>query len=215
MSAKKTTRPCQMPAYWDDAKSELMRCDRVLRRVIPKYEGACLESRGDPFLTLARSIIGQQISMKAAEAIWGRLFASVTEFTPAKVARVKMDKLRACGLSQRKAEYILDLAAHFKQGGVNIEDWQALDDETVITALTDIRGIGRWTAEMFLIFNLMRPNVFPADDVGLQKAVSLHYFGGEKLTRSELREVGENWAPWRSVGTWYMWRALDPLAISY
>ena len=215
MSVKKNSGTCHMPEYWDDAKSELMRCDRVLRRVIPKYEGACLESRGDPFLTLARSIIGQQLSVKAAESIWGRLFASVTEFTPARVARTKMDKLRACGLSQRKAEYILDLAAHFKQGGVNIEDWQSLDDETVIKALTDIRGIGRWTAEMFLIFNLMRPNVFPADDVGLQTAVSMHYFGGEKLTRSELREVGENWAPWRSVGTWYMWRALDPLPVAY
>ena len=206
---------CSLPVYWDDAKSELMRCDRVLRRVIPKYEGACLESRGDPFLTLARSIVGQQISVKAAEAIWGRLFASVSEFTPAKVSRIKMDKLRELGLSQRKAEYILDLAAHFKQGGVNIEDWQSLDDETVIKALTDIRGIGRWTAEMFLIFNLMRPDVFPADDLGLQKAVSLNYFGGEKLTRSDLREVGENWAPWRSVGTWYMWRALEPLPVAY
>jgi DNA-3-methyladenine glycosylase II len=212
MSVKKKSPACNLPEYWDDAKSELMRCDRVLRRVIPKYEDDCLESRGDPFLTLARSIVGQQISVKAAESIWSRLHASVSEFTPAKVARLKMEKLRAAGLSQRKAEYILDLAAHFKQGGVNIEDWQALDDEAVITALTDIRGIGRWTAEMFLIFNLMRPNVFPADDVGLQNAVSLHYFGGEKLTRSELREVGENWAPWRSVGTWYMWRALEPIS---
>ena len=215
MSVKKNQDSNCMPEYWEDAKKELMRCDRVLRRVIPKYEDDCLQTRGDPFLTLARSIVGQQISVKAAEAVWGRLFASVTEFTPVRVAKMKMEKLRACGLSQRKAEYILDLAAHFKQGGVNIEDWQVLDDEAVITALTDIRGIGRWTAEMFLIFNLMRPNVFPADDLGLQKAVSLHYFAGEKLTRSELREVGENWAPWRSVGTWYMWRALDPLPVAY
>ena len=172
MTTKKKQEGCTVPDYWNDAKSELMRCDRVLRRLIPKHDGACLETRGDPFLTLARSIVGQQISAKSADLVWEKLFASVTEFTPARVARIKMDKLRACGLTQRKADYILDLAAHFKQGGVNIEDWQVLDDEAVINALTGIRGIGRRTAEMFLIFNLMRPNVFPADDASLQKAVS-------------------------------------------
>jgi DNA-3-methyladenine glycosylase II len=214
MSVKKSIA-C-VPDYWEDAKHELMRCDRVLRRLIPKHEdGRCLQTSGNPFVTLARSIVGQQISVAAAEAVWGRLFACVDDFTPARVARLKVERLRACGLSLRKCEYILDLAAHFKQGGVKIEDWQMLDDEAIITALTDIRGIGRWTAEMFLIFNLMRPNVFPADDVGLQKAVSLHYFAGEKLTRSELREVGDNWAPWRSVGTWYMWKALDPIPVAY
>ena len=214
MNAKKTQSG--EPEYWEEAKRELMRCDRVLRRIIPKHDdGVCLATQGNPFITLARSITGQQISVKAAEAVWTRLIAAVPDFTPARVARVKAEKLRACGLSQRKAEYILDLASHFKQGGLDIEDWQALDDEAVISALTDIRGIGRWTAEMFLIFNLMRPNIFPADDIGLQNAVSLHYFAGEKLTRSELREVGDNWAPWRSVGTWYMWRTLDPLLVSY
>ena len=95
------------------------------------------------------------------------------------------------------------------------EDWRALDDEAVISALTGIRGVGRWTAEMFLIFNLMRPDVLPVDDLGLQKAVSQLYFSGDPVTRSELREVGENWAPWRSVGTWYMWRSLDPLPVEY
>jgi len=213
MSGKKPV-PC-VPGYWEQAKRDLMRGDRVLRRLIPGHDGYCLETRGNPFLTLARSIVGQQISVVAAETIWLRLLAAVGEFTPARVARFNIDKLRACGLSLRKAEYILDLAAHFKQGGVKIEDWQVLDDETVITALTSIRGIGRWTAEMFLIFNLMRPDVFPADDVALQKAVSLHYFGGEKLTRSELREVGDNWAPWRSVGTLYLWRTLDAVPVAY
>ncbi len=213
MSARRT-QPRE-PEYWEDAKRELMRCDRVLRRIIPKHDDCCLATRGNPFVTLARSITGQQISVKAAEAVWTRLILALPEFTPAGVARLKVEQLRACGLSQRKAEYILDLAAHFKQGGLKIEDWQLLDDEAVIGALTGIRGIGRWTAEMFLIFNLMRPNVFPADDIGLQNAVSLHYFAGEKLTRSELREVGENWAPWRSVGTWFMWRTLDPLPVSY
>lgn len=203
------------PPYWDEAKRTLMKCDRVLRRVIPQCVDGSLTSRGDPFATLARSIVGQQISVIAAQAVWNRLLHACPEFTPAKLARAKVDRLRACGLSQRKAEYILDLAAHFKQGGDRTAHWLKLDDEAVIVALTGIRGIGRWTAEMFLMFNLMRPDIFPVDDIGLRKAVSRHYFSGEKLTLSELREVGENWAPWRSVGTWYMWRSLDPLPVEY
>ena len=212
--AKPPVKPA-FPVYWDDAKRELMKSDRVMRRIIPKYEGVSLTSRGDPFATLARSIVGQQISVKAAQAVWERVAGAYPEFTPSKLARAKVEKLRGCGLSQRKAEYILDLAAHFKQGGVKAADWQTLDDDAVVAALIGIRGIGRWTAEMFLMFNLMRPDIFPVDDLGLRKAVSLHYFSGETVTLSELREVGENWAPWRSVGTWYMWRSLDPLPVEY
>ena len=203
------------PVYWDDAKRELMKCDRVLRRIIPKFDGVSLTSRGDPFATLARSITGQQISVQAAQAVWERVVAAFPDFTPVKLARAKVDQLRSCGLSQRKAEYILDLAAHFKRGGVETADWHRLDDDAVVAALTCIRGIGRWTAEMFLMFNLMRPDIFPVDDLGLRKAVSQHYFSGESVTLSELREVGANWAPWRSVGTWYMWRSLDPLPVEY
>jgi DNA-3-methyladenine glycosylase II len=186
-----------------------------MRRIIPKYAEACLTTRGDPFVTLARSIVGQQISVAAAQAVWDRVLAAIPEFSPERVARTRIDRLRGCGLSQRKAEYILDLAAHFRQGGVRNEDWRILEDDAVVTALTEIRGVGRWTAEMFLIFNLMRPDVLPLDDLGLQKAVSLHYFSGDPVTRSELREVGENWAPWRSVGTWFMWRSLDPIPVEY
>lgn len=203
------------PAYWDEAKRELMKSDRVLRRVIPQYDGVSLTSRGDPFATLARSIVGQQISVAAAQAVWNRLYVAYPEFTALKLARAKVERLRSCGLSQRKAEYILDLAAHFKRGGDRTADWLNLDDESVIAALTLIRGVGRWTAEMFLMFNLMRPDIFPVDDLGLRNAVSQHYFSGEKVTLSELREVGDNWAPWRSVGTWYMWRSLDPLPVEY
>jgi DNA-3-methyladenine glycosylase II len=211
LSAKKT----QTPPYWEEARSGLMKCDRVLRRIIPQFPDACLTSRGDPFVTLARSIVGQQISVAAAQAVWDRTTQAYPEFTPEKLSRAKLEKLRACGLSQRKAEYIHDLAKHFRQGGMRVAEWQTLDDEAVISALTGIRGIGRWTAEMFLMFTLMRPNVLPLDDIGLQKAVSLHYFSGERVTRSELREVTDNWAPWKSVGTWYMWRSLDPIPVSY
>ena len=214
MPAKVLAKPA-LPAYWEEAKRDLMKSDRILRRLIPKYQGVTLTSRGDPFATLARSIVGQQISVQAAQAVWLRVAAAYPDFTPAMLARAKVEKLRSCGLSQRKAEYILDLAAHFKQGGVSTAGWKALDDDAVVAALTGIRGIGRWTAEMFLMFSLMRPDVFPVDDLGLRKAVSLHYFSGDTVTLSELREVGANWAPWRSVGTWYMWRSLDPLPVEY
>lgn len=213
--ANRARNKAASPDYWVEAKRDLMKCDRILKRIIARHDTGSLVSRGDPFSTLARSIVGQQISVAAAQAVWDRVLAVYPDFTPDRLARAKLERLRECGLSQRKAEYLLDLAGHFKQGGVQTKDWAALDDETIIKALTGIRGIGRWTAEMFLMFNLMRPNVFPVDDLGLRKAVSLHYFSGEPVTLSELREVGENWAPWRSVGTWYMWRSLDPFPVEY
>ena len=120
--------------------------------------------------------------------------------------------MRGAGLSARKCEYLRDLAAHFDRGLVHVRQWQQMDDEAIIDELVAIRGIGRWTAEMFLIFHLMRPNVMPLDDLGLIKGISVNYFSGEPVTRAEAREVGEAWAPFRSVATWYVWRSLDPLA---
>jgi DNA-3-methyladenine glycosylase II len=126
-----------------------------------------------------------------------------------------VDALRGAGLSVRKAEYLLDLAKHFDAGSVHVRQWQQMDDQAIIDELVAIRGIGRWTAEMFLIFHLMRPDVMPLDDVGLIKGISDNYFSGEPVSRAEAREVGEAWAPYRSVATWYIWRSLDPLPVSY
>ncbi|HEU4620873.1 MAG TPA: DNA-3-methyladenine glycosylase [Burkholderiaceae bacterium] len=213
-SAQAKSEPI-MPAYWEEASTALIKRDRIMRKIIPKYEGLCLMSRGDPFVTLARSIVGQQISVKAAEAVWGRFKQACPRMAPASVLKLDVDQLAACGLSRRKAEYVLDLAAHFKAGRVHIARWNEMDDEAIINELVAIRGIGRWTAEMFLIFNLLRPNVFPVDDLGLLKAISVHYFSGEPVTRSEAREVSANWEPWRTVGTWYLWRSLDPVPVEY
>ncbi len=203
------------PAYWDEALADLVKRDRILRRVIPKYPDVCLLSRGDPFVTLARSVTGQQISVKAAQAVWTRVCAAVPRLTPAAFIKVGNDGLAGCGLSRRKTEYILDLAEKFRSKQVHPKLWAEMPDEDVIAELVQIRGIGRWTAEMFLIFNLLRPNVLPLDDVGLLKAISLHYFSGEPVSRSEAREVAENWEPWRTVATWYMWRSLDPVPVEY
>ncbi|GLC96623.1 base excision DNA repair protein [Cupriavidus sp. TA19] len=203
------------PAYWDEACADLMKRDRILRKMIPTYGPAHLVSRGDPFVTLARAVVGQQISVKAAQSVWERLHAACPRLTPAQFLRAGTEKLAGCGLSKRKAEYMIDLADHFKAGRVHVTEWAQMDDEAVIAELTQIRGIGRWTAEMFLMFNLMRPNVLPLDDIGLINAISANYFSGEPVTRSEAREVAANWEPWRTVATWYMWRSQDPLPVTY
>lgn len=204
------------PSYWEEACAELMKQDRILRKLIPKYDDGILGSRGDAFTTLARSIVGQQISVAAAQSVWNRTLETLgNEVTPKRVLDTKHDALRASGLSTRKVEYICDLADHFHHGRLQTERWPKMDDEELIKELSAIRGIGRWTAEMFLIFNLMRPNVLPLDDIGLIRAISINYFSGEPVTRHEAREVAANWAPWRTVATWYMWRSIDPIPVEY
>jgi DNA-3-methyladenine glycosylase II len=203
-----------LPSYWDDAKSELMKRDRIMRKLIPQFGDLHLVGRGEPFTTLARSIVGQQISVKAADAVWGRFLELCPKCTPAQVLKVG-DKIASCGLSKRKTEYILDLADHFKAKRVHADKWAEMEDEEVIAELVQIRGIGRWTAEMFLIFNMLRPNIFPLDDLGLLKGISMNYFSGEPVSRSDAREVAANWEPWRTVATWYLWRSLDPVPVEY
>lgn len=207
--------PMFVPDYWEKAKSELMRRDRIMKKLIPRFGDLQLVGRGDPFVTLARSIVGQQISVKAAQAVWERVLLACPKMTPAQVIKQGGAKLAGCGLSKRKAEYLLDLAAHFRAGSVHEKDWASMDDEDVITELIQIRGIGRWTAEMFLIFNLLRPNILPLDDVGLLRGISVNYFSGEPVSRSDAREVSANWEPWRTVATWYLWRSLDPVPVEY
>lgn len=211
--------PAVTPDYWDDACRHLARRDRVMKKLIPKFGEARLASRGDAFTTLARSIVGQQISVKAAQSVWDKFAAMVggpsTHLAPAAVSALDGPTLRTAGLSARKAEYLLDLARHFSDGTVHVTEWRRMDDESIIEELVAIRGIGRWTAEMFLIFHLMRPNVLPLDDLGLIKGISVNYFSGEPVSRAEAREVGEAWAPFRSVATWYIWRSLDPLPVEY
>ncbi|MBW4047693.1 MAG: DNA-3-methyladenine glycosylase 2 family protein [Proteobacteria bacterium] len=192
-----------------------MRADRVMRKLIPEHGQAQLQSRGDAFQTLARSVVGQQISVKAAQSVWDRLLVLVGQATPGRLLQHEPQALRQAGLSQRKCEYLQDLAAKFEAGQVHPRQWDSMPDEAIIAELVAIRGIGRWTAEMFLIFYLMRPDVLPLDDLGLQRGISLRYFSGEAVSRSDLREVAAAWAPWRSVGTWYIWRSLDPVAVEY
>lgn len=201
-----------VPIYWAEAKRELMQRDRIMNKLIPQFGDLHLRGQPDPFTTLARSIVGQQVTPKAADLAWGKLLAVCPTLGPSQIIKLGAVQLSACGLSKRKTEYILDLADHFKAKRVHADLWSEMDDEAVIAELIRIRGISRWTAEMFLIFNLLRPNVLPLDDPGLIQGISQNYFSGEPVSRSDAREVSANWEPWRTVATWYLWRSLDPVA---
>jgi DNA-3-methyladenine glycosylase II len=213
------------PSYWDEATRALGRADPIMKRLIRRFPDIHLARRGDPFTTLARAIVGQQISVKAAQTIWERFAtaagamrdtdALAPPVDPARVKRLRVPTLRRCGLSQRKAEYLRDLAAHFASGRLDPTSWTALSDDELIAALTDVKGIGRWTAEMFLIFHELRADVLPVDDIGLQRAVALHYHGGERVPPAAIRDLAIRWQPYRSVATWYLWRSLDPIPVEY
>ena len=202
------------PEYWDKAKRSLARRDPVMGGIMRRFPKVHITPRGEPFHTLARAIVGQQISVKAAQSVWNKVALLLGEVKPETVLEKKRPQLRACGLSDRKVEYIADLAQHFADGKIHVRRWPGMGDEEIIAELTEVRGIGRWTAEMFLMFNLMRPDVFPLDDLGLQKGIRLCYFK-KSVSLNRMRKLGETWRPWRSVATWYLWRSLDPLPVEY
>jgi len=203
------------PNYWDKAKRSLARRDPVMGGVMRRFPKVHITPRGDPFHTLARAIVGQQISVKAAQSVWNKVLVCVLEVTPEAILSRNRKELRSCGLSDRKVEYIADLAQHFADGKIHVHRWPGMGDEDIIAELTEVRGIGRWTAEMFLMFNLLRPDVFPVDDLGLQKGLRLAYYRGRKISLKTMRKVGDGWRPWRSVATWYLWRSLDPQPVEY
>lgn len=206
------------PPFWEEACRHLARRDRVMRKLVTDFGQARLHGRRDAFTTLARSIVGQQASVRSAQEVWSRLLGLLAlapdnvrvVVPPVAVLALQADALRGAGLSARKVEYLGDLARHFVEGKVHEDQWADMSDEVIIDELTAIRGIGRWTADMFLIFHQMRANVVPLDDPGLIKAISVNYFSGEPVSRAEAREIAEAWAPYRTVGTWYLWRSLDP-----
>ncbi len=203
------------PAYWTRAKRQLSAADPVLGALITRYKGLTLASRGDAFQTLARSIVGQQISVRAAQSVWDRFAAAAGDMQPKRVLKLSEAQLRGCGLSGQKVKYLCDLSDRFASGVIVVERWHDMDDETLITDLTQVKGIGRWTAEMFLIFYLTRPDVFPLGDLGVRRALNLHYNKGKPLSDRRIAALSKLWTPWRSVATWYLWRSLDPVPVEY
>lgn len=202
-----------IPEWWNTACFELGKKDPFLKKIIANSKGT-LTSRKKPFLSLTKSIVGQQISVKAADSIWKKIELELVDVNIEIVQKTSIEKLRNCGLSYRKAEYILGLSLNLKNKD-NINYWNQLSDSDAINELTLIRGIGDWTAKMFLMFCLNRPDVFSGDDIGLLKAISIHYQNNSKITKKEAEEFAKRWMPWRTAASWFLWKTLDPVAVAY
>ena len=203
------------PIFWEKAKKVLISKDKKLGKIITNYPKDFLFSKSDPFYTLARSIVGQQISVKAAQAVWNRYESKVKNVKPNRTLKMHFMTLKACGLSRQKISYLKSLAKAFINNEINPEKWSNYSDEEIISELIKIKGIGRWTAEMFLIFNLCRPDIFPVDDLGLIKGICNCYNMEYPITKDHAIKISEKWKPYRSVATWYFWRSLDPIPVEY
>jgi DNA-3-methyladenine glycosylase II len=203
------------PTYWPVATRALSKRCKVMRALIKEFPEAQLRTRGNAFSTLARAIVGQQISVKAAQAVWDRFAAVTGPMTPPNVLKLTDATMREAGLSRMKVVYLNDLARHFDEKLVNPRRWPHMTDDEIIADLVRVKGIGRWSAEMFLIFYLMRPNVFPVDDIGLIRAIEKFFHDGERLPKGGVLTYADRWAPWNTVATWYLWRSLDPIPVEY
>tara|TARA_B100001093_G_scaffold382414_1_gene367962 strand:+ start:305 stop:925 length:621 start_codon:yes stop_codon:yes gene_type:complete len=203
------------PTFWETAKKDLTRKDKKLGKIIQNYPSDFLFTKSDPFYTLSRSIIGQQISVSAAQAVWNRFELKVITVKPQIVKNIHYMKLKSCGLSKQKVTYLKSLSNAFIEKLIQPEKWKSMENEKIIEELTQIKGIGRWTAEMYLIFNLCRPDIFPADDLGLIKGICKCYNYKYPISRERAIKISNRWKPWRSVATWYFWRSLDPIPVEY
>ena len=202
------------PIYWLKAKKYLSEKDKELSRIIKTYEGF-LSTRNDPFYSLCKSIVGQQISVQAANSVWNKLSDKCKTVSPENVNRLQRTDLLKCGLSRQKVEYIKVLSKNFLNKSFSVSKLKKLNDEDAIKYLCTNKGIGVWTAEMFLMFNQNRPNIFPEQDIGLLKAISKNYKTDYPPSKEELKRFKKKWDPYCSVATWYLWRSIDPVAVEY
>jgi len=200
---------------WKLAINDLIKKDKILKKIINKYKSEKLQSKKNAFLTLAKSITGQQISVKAANSIWKKLEKKLKKINSKNILKLKKNEIAKCGFSKQKVNYLLNLAIFFEKNKNIEKKWKKIEDEKIIEDLVKIKGIGRWTAEMFLIFYLLRPNIFPSADIGLLRAISLNYNLEYPLKNSEIKKFKKKWEPWSTVATWYLWRSLDPIPVKY
>jgi DNA-3-methyladenine glycosylase II len=201
-----------IPSYWQNATNYLTNTDEIMAGLIVSYPDEVLKNHNNAFHTLMRAVVGQQISVKAADSVWQRLEAQLETISPQQLLRVGEDALRQCGLSRQKISYLTAIARAFEEGILTPSTWQTMSDDEVVRQLVGIRGIGQWTAEMFLIFHLHRPDVLPLADLGLLNAIQLHY---GSLSKAEIVALSQQWQPYRTVATWYLWRSLDPVTVQY
>ena len=201
-----------MLAEWDKAVTDLSKNDKIIAKIIADYPKERMEMKNDTLHTLVRSVVGQQISVRAADAIWNRLDeACNNSITENNLLELSIEDMRKTGLSNTKSNYIMNIV----NANLSELDWEDMNDEEVSNELCKIKGIGPWTADMFLIFRLGRTNILPLGDIGLVNAINLHYNNKEKLSKEKLMKFKEKWSPWCSIATWYMWRSLDPVPVEY
>ena len=199
--------------HWDKGVKALKASDPVLAGIIEQYPNEQMVPKGDLFQTLIRSIVGQQISVKAAQTVWDRFVGVCGETTPQAIVVCTEEQLRSAGLSRQKASYILGIANNPER--CDLSRLSPLEDKEVLKALTAYRGVGEWTAQMCMMFALCRPDILSLKDIGLRRGVEKHYNNGVRMTDAGITQVAEPWKPWRSIATWYLWRSLDPIPVEY
>ena len=204
------------PTYWNSAKKVLSKRAPVLRKVIKKFNKGFLTTRKDPFFSLCRTIVGQQISTKAADSIWLKFEKKCKKkIIPKNVLNLSSATLRSAGLSRQKISYLKNIAKSFKNKSFNIRDLKKMNDEQAISYITQLKGLGTWSAQMFLMFNLNRPDIFPTKDIGLVRAISKNYKTPYPPSERFLNKISKLHFGYRSVFTWYMWRSIDPTDVEY
>ncbi len=195
---------------WLEAENHLKNNDETLARFVERVGACTLQPQEDPFEALVLSIVCQQLSVKAANTIWERAKNVLkNEVTPKNVLAAEFDDLRGAGLSRQKATYVKNIAQAWTDGHVPAEDFEKMPDDEVAQALIQIKGVGAWTADMFLIFTLGRPDVLPVGDLSFRNVVKTIYGLDELPEKDALEKIAESWRPWRSIGAWYCWRAMD------
>ena len=206
----------KQPVYWKKAKKILSKRDPVLKKIFRKFDKGFLTSRGDPFFSICRTIVGQQISTKAADSIWLKFEKKCkNKIIPRNVLKLSSTSLRSAGLSRQKISYLKNIAKSFKNKSFNIKDLKKMDDSTAITYITKLKGLGVWSAQMFLMFNLNRPDIFPTKDIGLLRAISKNYKTSYPPSDRYLNKISKRHLGYRTVFTWYMWRSIDPVDVEY
>ena len=204
------------PKYWHKAKKILSKRDPVLRKIIRKYKKGFLTTKNKPFFSICRTIVGQQISTKAADSIWGNFEAKCRKkISPEVVLKLSARSLKSAGLSRQKISYLKNIAKSFKNKSFNIKDLKKMDDDLAIDYITQLKGLGVWSAQMFLMFNLNRSDMFPTKDIGLLRAISKNYKVSYPPSKKFLNKISKIHSGYRSVFTWYMWRSIDPVDVEY
>ena len=206
----------RVPVYWGRAKKVLSKRDPVLRGIIKKSKKGFLTTRNDPFFSLCRTIVGQQISTKAADSIWSKFEKKCRKhIVPNRVLKLSSRSLKSAGLSRQKVKYLKNIAKNFKNKSFNVREIKKMKDEEAINYITKLKGLGIWSAEMFLMFNLNRRDIFPINDIGLLRAISKNYKTSYPPSEKFLNKISKLHAGYRTVFTWYMWRSIDPIDVKY